>query len=97
MKTSSRVQAILSCVQNERERISELTGKISTELKDLLQPASDGLDDVENFYLDDAILQEACSEDQLGRWLDRADLVLRRAVHVRKHTERLVQKYGVNA
>jgi hypothetical protein len=95
MKTNPRVQAIRSRVQNERERISELTGKISTDLKNLLKPASDGLDDLENFYLDDAILQGARTEDQLERWLDRADLLLRRAAHVREHTERLVQKYGI--
>jgi hypothetical protein len=96
VEANERVQEIRSRAQHERVLISELDGKLA-DLKPLLKPASNLLDDVEGFFLDAKIMQEPRSGDALARWLGHAEMVLQRAVQHREYVEGLVKKFGTNA
>jgi hypothetical protein len=83
-------------VQQQRRLISELDGKL-VDLKPLLKPASNLLDDVEVFFLDATILQEPRAPEALSRWLDHAARLLQLAVQHREYVEGVVKKFGPNA
>ena len=82
-------------MRQERAALYALSEKL--ELKELLKPAHNLLDDVEHFFLDAATLAEPRTPAALARWLDQAIFVLQRAIHQREYVAELVKKYGPNA
>ena len=82
--------------RDERARIAELNGKLG-ELKHLLKPASDQLDDVDVFFLGAGALSQQRTPQELAKWLGYADVVFERAVASREYVEGLAAKYGPDA
>jgi hypothetical protein len=80
----------------ERIRIAELNAKLG-DLRQLLKPASFHLDDVDQFFLDDEILRQPRTPQELARWLYHADAVFKRAVEAREYVESLVKQFGFDA
>jgi hypothetical protein len=94
---SNRIEVIRAKVREERAALSEISRKVSADLKRLIKPAAHRLDDVEGFFLDRKILSEPRTAAALSRWLDNADRVLRQAIQHRKYVEGLVKKFGPDA
>jgi hypothetical protein len=95
--SSNRIEAIRAKVREERAALSEMSSKVSADVKRLMKPASQWLDDVEGFFLDRKVLNEPRTPAALARWLDNADRVLRQAIQHRKYVEGLVKKCGPDA
>ena len=91
-----RIQTIWRTVRQERAALAALSEKL-TDLKELLKPAHNLLDDVEHFFLDAATLAEPRTPAGLARWLDQTLFVLQRAIQQREYVDELVKKYGPNA
>jgi len=93
-----RITAIREKVREERALLSELNKQIGTDLKKLMKPASDFLDDVEGFFLPPSVLRHhPRSEREWAYWLGNAETVLRHAVAHRKVIEGYVKKFGTDA
>jgi hypothetical protein len=93
-----QIEEIRAKVRDERALLADLSARISADLKRLLKPASNLLDDVEGFFLAPEVLRHPPrSESEMAKWLGNAEVVLRRAVEHRKHIESLVQTYGPDA
>jgi hypothetical protein len=85
-------------VRDERTLLSELSSRISTDLKRHLKLGSFYLDDVERFFLAPEVLRHLpCSESEMARWLDNAETVLSRAVEHRKWIKGFVERFGPDA
>jgi hypothetical protein len=92
---AKRVAKIKAAVQSERKLIAELAGQISEgRARDLLKPASNLLDDVEEFFLNAKTLAETRAPDRMAAWLDGAELVLRDARECRDTVQGLVAEFG---
>jgi hypothetical protein len=94
---SNRIEAIRAKAREERAALSEISSKVSADLKRLIKPAVHRLDDVEGFFLDQKMLSEPRTAAALARWLDNADGVLRQTIQHRKYVEALVKKFGRGA
>jgi hypothetical protein len=93
-----RIAAIRAKVHEERTLLSELSKQISADLKKLMKPASDQLDDVEGFFLAPSVLRHPPrSEGEWAKWLGNAETVLRRAIEYRKYIEGIIKKFGPDA
>jgi hypothetical protein len=95
-EADKRIKLIRMGVCQERAALSTLRSQLS-DLKDLLTPCSDLLDDVDHFFLDPKTLAEPRFPRDLERWLDQAVFVLQRAIQQREYVEEFVRKYGPNA
>ena len=92
---SERVQGLRAKAKAERELISNLNGSLSdAHLKQQLKNASNLLDDVEGFFLDEKILQERRSAGEWSYWLAGADKALQHAIQSREYVEGIVRKFG---
>ena len=73
----------------------ELQTKFATpRAKHLLKQATYTLDDLENFFLNERILQDPRSTDKLSTWLDGADQCFEIALMQRKFCEGILEKFG---
>jgi hypothetical protein len=96
--TDKRIAAIRAKVRDERALLSALSKQVGADLKKLMKPASDSLDDVEGFFLAPSVLRHPPrSEREWAKWLGNAETVLRRAVAHRKVIEGYVKKFGPDA
>jgi|SRR6266404_5435417 hypothetical protein len=93
-----RLKTIRTTVRQERELISKLNRIVTDQnLKRLLRPTSYSLDHIENFFLNEKILQEERTPAALAKWLREADKVLSRATQQRKSFELIIRKFGTTA
>ena len=70
------IKTIRTKVRQERELISKLNRIVTDQnLKRLLRPTSYSLDHIENFFLNERILQEERTPAALAKWLREADKV----------------------
>lgn len=92
---SERVQGLRSKAKAERELISNLNASLNdVYLKQQLTNASNLLDDVERFFLDEHILQEPRSTAEWSYWLSGADRALQHAVQFREYVEGIIRQFG---
>ena len=91
-----RIKAIRLKVVEERAALGALNEKL-TDLKELLRPCHNLLDDIDHFFLDKAILAEPRTPVALSKWLDQTEFVLQRSIRQRDYVEGLVLKFGANA
>ena len=95
--TDNRIAAIRAKVREERARLSDLNGRVSADLKRLMQPASSHLDDAEGFLLPQFLRHPPRSEREMAKWLDFVEGVLDRAITHRKWVEGFIKKFGPDA
>lgn len=91
------IEALRAKSREERARVAALSGKLSGDLKQLLEPASSQLDDVDRFFLGAETLSQPRTPQDLAWWLSNADVVFARAVASREYVEGLAAKFGPDA
>jgi hypothetical protein len=92
---SERVQGLRSRANAERELTSKLNASVSDPyLSQQLKNASNLLDDVERFFLDEHILQEPRSPAEWSYWLSGTDKALQHAVQFREYVEGIIRQFG---
>ncbi len=91
-----RVETIRTMARAERERIFGLDEKLHHSMKQLLQPATCVLDDIDEFFLG-ALLQVLRTSADKAKWLDLAEARLHQAVQQRLYVEDIVNKFGPDA
>jgi hypothetical protein len=95
--SEDRTPTIRLKVMQERERVTELNGKLGEDLKQVLKPALSQLDFAEKYFLDDKILKEQRTPAQLARWLGGAEMALKIAAQIREYVEGVAESHGANA
>jgi len=90
------IEALRAKSREERARVAELKAKLG-DLKQLLEPASSQLDDVDQFFLGAEILSQPRTPEELAQWLRHADVVFKRAVAATEYVEGLAKKHGYDA
>src|ERR1700741_4552779 len=96
MRNSKRIEQIQSKVRAERQALAEIGQKIADEevRKVLLGPASLRLDQVEEFFLGEQVLNKPRSEANLSRWLAGADRDWASPIKGRAKAEATIQNYS---
>jgi hypothetical protein len=96
--SDKRIAAIRAKARDERALLAALSKQVGTDLKKLMKPASEFLDEVEGYFLAPSVLRHPeRSEREWSYWLGNAEIVLRRAVAHRKLIEGYVKKFGPDA
>jgi hypothetical protein len=94
-KAQERIDKIWAKVREERAAVADLNSNV-TDLRHLLKPASQNLDDVE-MYLAPEILKEPRTDHQWDFWLGGAERMLSAAIQQREYVAGLVAKFGPDA
>ena len=92
-----RIAVIQEKVREERALLSELNGRISADLKTMLQPASFYLNDVEGWLSPEVLRHPPRSDDEMAKWLRFVEGILDRAIKHRKSVEAVIKKHGPDA
>ncbi len=92
-----RIAAIRDKVREERALLSELNGRISADLKKMLQPAAFHLNDVEGWLSPEILRHPPRSDNEMAKWLCFVESILDRAIKHRKSVEAVIKKYGPRA
>src|SRR5262245_10439100 len=90
-----QVEAIRSRIREERERLSALSRAFkNVDPKHTTTVANNLLDDVEGYFLSNAVLKEPRTNAEWNRWLDGAERVMQLAIQQREHVDSMLEKYG---
>jgi hypothetical protein len=95
-----RIADIQDALRKERARLLKVSGRISPDLKMLLEPASFYLKDVEVWLATEARLHAPHSVDELyelERRLQFVEDIVRRAIEHRQTVEGIIKKHGPRA
>ena len=90
-----RIQFLREKIRHERTIIASLESQLKDSyMKQLIQGASNTLDDVEDFFLG-SLERESRSPSAESNWIANAEFVFHQlAVPQRQHVQNIIEKYG---
>jgi hypothetical protein len=95
--TDKQIATLRAKIREERTLLSELKGRISADLREMLQPASSYLDDADGWISPEVLRDPPRSDSEMARWLRFVEGILDRAINHRKWLEAAIKKHGPNA